>query len=798
MSIDPNEKHKSLTVKFEDIMGLNQKAQREVLKKPAFKDMLSQLSPAQRIELFPGYYRQTLDSEQQSILSGKSGGGIWSSLMGAADRANAGGFGAKTGTMIGGPSASVTIPKSEFDKVLEKTGMSKVRRDSMIRTQAAGQIPIEYGKKPILDVYNSAIRAGMSPIAAKAFTKHVGRENDFRSQYMFGTHAEMAAGAGNRPNTGIISWGDPARRKAFMSHMQGLGLMDERGNMPNSQEALDAQAAFAFDEMKNYKGSDAFRSGDVTEEEAMLFLDKYIGWDAAGRKHDAAKSKEKMASYGNELESYKKELGTTIEDTAMPTMEEKYARTVAVEQANAQLGSTLLQVGVEPGVVSAMQIEAVKASETGDWKQFYKLAEDNNVEKVVADNARETATQSGEFAKYVEEAQGTEAGKRNLRIDTHLRNIMGQAAAITDPNSNTRVTSGGQGELPDGTKSKGNTGTHEHNVHKGNTGGGAADFNYKITDPDTGKTRILDYRKVEDAAALEKLTEEFAAGGGRSAGFGYMTDKTKIHFGISRYGDPGVYAGPKYLKDAFDRGRARYLNELKERGLEDDAGRTLFAEKQKERAAREQQVANADSVKIEPSKTAGWDKIDSGMTPTPTATVAETPASTPVATTEAPTPAAPPEVPEEPTVVSQNYAGTGTSGIYVPEPSAIIPLSGDIAGKKIETIGERGPEKVTVENSVQANRANTAKDTGPLAREAPVPQPEEQPEQEQQASAQPSPVQMAMSNGRGQSEPGLRENMIPNPGSNMTGSVMNHYAETLWPLKNHSLTTDQIPIAGIA
>ena len=178
--------------------------------------------------------------------------------------------------------------------------------------------------------------------------------------------------------------------------------------------------------------------------------------------------------------------------------------------------------------------------------------------------------------------------------------------------------------------------------------------------------------------------------------------------------------------------------------------------------------------------------------PKPTSVAAPEPVAAPVAASE-PKPAV------EPAVVSQNYAGTGTDGINVAEPSAIIPLSGDIAGKKIETIGERGPEKVTVENSVQANRANTSKDTGPMPNDVAAPQPDtDAPQNNQAQPQQPSPVEMAMANGRGQSAPGLRETDIPNPGSNMTGSVAKHYNGTLWAVDKHSTLMNIAPESAIA
>ncbi|MFX4827908.1 hypothetical protein ABTB65_19465, partial [Acinetobacter baumannii] len=76
---------------------------------------------------------------------------------------------------------------------------------------------------------------------AKYFTAEVGRENDFRSSKMFGSHKDHNNGF---TNVGIFSW-QKDRATDLMSFLSKKGLLDSSGNIKPTQEALNAQAKYA-------------------------------------------------------------------------------------------------------------------------------------------------------------------------------------------------------------------------------------------------------------------------------------------------------------------------------------------------------------------------------------------------------------------------------------------------------------------------------------------------------------------------------------------------------------------------
>lgn len=99
-------------------------------------------------------------------------------------------------------------------------------------------------------VYQSFLRAGLSPNQAKAITAEVGRENDYNSNVIFGSHIDPAARGGAAvKNLGMISWNGP-RGLALAELLKKRGLMSADGKMANNQAALDTQTQFAVSEMK--------------------------------------------------------------------------------------------------------------------------------------------------------------------------------------------------------------------------------------------------------------------------------------------------------------------------------------------------------------------------------------------------------------------------------------------------------------------------------------------------------------------------------------------------------------------
>ncbi|MDO5051203.1 MAG: hypothetical protein Q4D68_05635 [Moraxella equi] len=104
-------------------------------------------------------------------------------------------------------------------------------------------------------VYRAFRNGGLSHNQALAITAEVGRENGFQAKYIFGGHIDPAGakGGGTIQNTGFLSW-NGNRGANLRNYLSQAGVWG-RGGMARTQEALDAQARFAIQEMKGaYKG----------------------------------------------------------------------------------------------------------------------------------------------------------------------------------------------------------------------------------------------------------------------------------------------------------------------------------------------------------------------------------------------------------------------------------------------------------------------------------------------------------------------------------------------------------------
>lgn len=97
-------------------------------------------------------------------------------------------------------------------------------------------------------VYAAFVKAGMSDNQARIMTAEVGREGSFLDKNLFGYHNDPKNG---KVNVGMISW-QKDRGQALIKELTSLGLI-KNGKMVQSQEALDAQAAFVVKEMLNNK-----------------------------------------------------------------------------------------------------------------------------------------------------------------------------------------------------------------------------------------------------------------------------------------------------------------------------------------------------------------------------------------------------------------------------------------------------------------------------------------------------------------------------------------------------------------
>lgn len=88
--------------------------------------------------------------------------------------------------------------------------------------------------------------AGLSDNQARILGAEIGRENGFQPRYLWGYHSDPANKA---KNIGLISW-QGSRAAALEKRLDQAGLL-KNGKMVQSQEALNVQAKFLVDEIKN-------------------------------------------------------------------------------------------------------------------------------------------------------------------------------------------------------------------------------------------------------------------------------------------------------------------------------------------------------------------------------------------------------------------------------------------------------------------------------------------------------------------------------------------------------------------
>ena len=137
-------------------------------------------------------------------------------------------------------------------------------------------------KERQLGMYKALRGAGFSHEQSLAIGGEIGRENDY-GDAMFSTHIDPAKdkNGNNIKNGGVLSW-NRARYEKFSKFMRDRGLMDAKGNMPKTQETMNAQAEFIKQEMnsKDYRGrlKDFLNNPNQDPKKAAEDLAKYIGW----------------------------------------------------------------------------------------------------------------------------------------------------------------------------------------------------------------------------------------------------------------------------------------------------------------------------------------------------------------------------------------------------------------------------------------------------------------------------------------------------------------------------------------
>lgn len=168
---------------------------------------------------------------------------------------------------------------------------------------ATGTAGLKGKQKTIKQVYDAFIKAGFSPNQAKALTAEVGRENDFNLKNLFGRHVDAANG---KINEGFFSW-QGSRGKELDAFMRSKGLVDKNGNIIQGQEALDAMAEFARNEMMNNPAYAKTKKGFLENKEigqaeaANILGNDYIRWDMAGNHINPIPHMDKRDNYYNQI-----------------------------------------------------------------------------------------------------------------------------------------------------------------------------------------------------------------------------------------------------------------------------------------------------------------------------------------------------------------------------------------------------------------------------------------------------------------------------------------------------------------
>jgi len=125
-------------------------------------------------------------------------------------------------------------------------------------------------KQNMQGVLRAFMNQGLSLEQAQIMAAEVGRESSFDSKNLFGNHTDPANGA---KNVGMLSWQGP-RAANLLQHLSVRGLIDDSGNIRQTQAALNAQAAFSVGEMTSGKNSKWSKAWAVLNDPSASRVDK--------------------------------------------------------------------------------------------------------------------------------------------------------------------------------------------------------------------------------------------------------------------------------------------------------------------------------------------------------------------------------------------------------------------------------------------------------------------------------------------------------------------------------------------
>ena len=167
----------------------------------------------------------------------------------------------------------------------------------------------------MLRVYQAFRSTGLGDKQSRVMTAQVGRENDFVSDAMFGSHKDKNNGY---TNSGFISW-QKGRSTQLMQYLQSQGVLDKKGNIEQTQDGLDAQARFLVQEISTGKGYRKSKTALANDDLDYRSLEKIIGqnligWDYTGKSGlGAEKASKHLAKQDNYHSQLSKILGSNPE-----------------------------------------------------------------------------------------------------------------------------------------------------------------------------------------------------------------------------------------------------------------------------------------------------------------------------------------------------------------------------------------------------------------------------------------------------------------------------------------------------
>ncbi|WP_312308323.1 tape measure protein [Acinetobacter variabilis] len=197
----------------------------------------------------------------------------------------------------------ITQAKRQQNKEAEKSA-------KLAEKQAVIMAGTNEQTKNMLKVYQAFRNAGVDDVKARVLTAQVGREGDFLNKNLFGSHTDAA---NRKTNSGMISW-QGSRSKSLTQYLQGQGVLDKKGNIEQTQEALNAQAKFFIQEImteKRYSSSKNALLGDSSSyrELEKVFGKNAIAWDYNGKNIGSDKAAKNLARQDNYYNSLNKILG---------------------------------------------------------------------------------------------------------------------------------------------------------------------------------------------------------------------------------------------------------------------------------------------------------------------------------------------------------------------------------------------------------------------------------------------------------------------------------------------------------